>query len=181
MFAAPFALWLSGFPWYFLVFGPLYSNLAVFVVDPAGVFVTIFFIESCCSGSIRVRDLLVVLVMGVVSPAATKCRFFRCGSFPVPICAGTMVKLLAERGVSAKKRKSIAAAAIGVVLIAWVLLWDGATVLFDGGSILWPATAEEGRAFFDVATLAMMSGALSGYLACLFFFRGDLGFCEKAK
>lgn len=168
----------SAFPWYFLVFGPLYSNLAAFVVVPAGVFVTISFIESCCSGGIRVRDLLVVLVMGVALASLQPNAVFSVAVLSVPICAGTMVKLLAERGVSAKKRKSIAATAIGVVLIAWVLLWM-APPFSSMVAYPWPATAEEGRAFFDVATLAMMSGVPQWVLGMLVLSGAIWAFVKK--
>ena len=62
-------LWLrlypafSAFPWYFLVFGPLYSNLAAFAVVPIAMFITITVVESCCLGHVGIRDGLIVLAM----------------------------------------------------------------------------------------------------------------------
>ena len=116
--------------------------------------------------------------MGVALASLQPNAVFSVAVLSAPICAGTIVKLLAERDVSAKKRKSIAAAAIGAVLIAWVLLWM-APPFSSMVTYPWPATAEEGRAFFDVATLAMMSGVPQWVLGMLVLSGAIWAFVKK--
>lgn len=162
------ALAFSAFPWYFLVFGPLYSNLAAFAVVPIAIFITITVVESCCLGHVGIRDGLIVLAMGASLASLQPNAVFSVVVLSAPFCIGTIMKLLAERGISIKRRTVVSIAAIGLVLIVWVLLWMApplsATVTYP-----WPAIEGKCQAVIDVATLALRSNVPQLVLGLLVF------------
>ena len=147
----------SAFPWYFLTFGPLYSNLAAFAVVPAAMFVTIELFGKCANRDRNLRFIVAFLITGISLASLQPNAIFSVIVLAAPVCISVLFQTSLKAGRS--KKEAFIAAVIPVVAIGivWFLLWRlpafSSTVDYP-----WGAFAGKRQALFDIATLSLRSG-----------------------
>lgn len=144
----------SAFPWGFLTFGPLYSNLAAFALVPVAVcsIASVFSRSSCKNDRIRwtLSFLVACFALAVLQPNA----LFSIIVLAAPLClAGLMASL---QSINMKRSRSLLVCALSVLVL--LLVWTAAWCLPSfRGTVTYPWPPFEGRlqAFFGVLDLSL--------------------------
>lgn len=147
----------ASFPWGYLTFGPLYSNLSSFAILPA---VTFCFISLFAEGSTRRSRVTIgsLFIMGMIGFALTQPNaVFTMGVFLIPFCVHQIIQI-ADRSFSSHRRSVLAKVGFStafLILVAalWIVLFK-APFLQRVVTHSWSAYSGKVQALVDVATLA---------------------------
>lgn len=165
---------MEAFPWGFLVFGPLYPNLAAFAMVPATV--ALFVVLPDFGTAKRLRWVALALFMlGMINFAWTQPNgVFTCGVLVAPLCIHRFSQL-ADRIPFARRHQrawSILLGIVAVLLIAVVWLTLYYTPFINNiATTIWPATASKRQALIDLVTLSL-TNVPAQPLVALFLFLG---------
>ena len=152
----------SAYPWGFLTFGPLYSNLSSFAVLPAVVFcfVSIFSVEGNVRSRIASTCFFAVGLLGLVftQPNAV----FTMGVFLIPFCVCQISRLADSEKVPDARRRvvriGLCVAFLTFVALLWIVLYKAPfmqkVVTHD-----WPAFSSKSQAVVDTVLLAFNTPA----------------------
>lgn len=156
IFGSLVTLAFTAFPWGFLTFGPLYSNLAAFCLIP----ISVCCIGSVFSAAISVKMRLIWLLVFTVSCCSLASlqpnAVFAVVVLGAPYCVTGLFLLL--RGKEIRKRTAVAACGISIVaLIAiWALAWS--SPFFEGVvTYPWPSFEGKKQAVFGILSLSLRS------------------------
>lgn len=161
-FGAFCALAFSAFPWGFLTFGPLYSNLSAFAVLPAITlcFVALFSDEGNARSRIALGTLFFV---GLISLVFTQPNaVFTMGVFLIPFCVVQVARLSDCIRLPEDKRRIVRIGSCVLFLVLVVLLW---TALFNAPFMQkvvthdWPAAFDKSQAVINTALFAFNAPA----------------------
>ncbi|MBC2890321.1 DUF6541 family protein [Gordonibacter massiliensis (ex Traore et al. 2017)] len=170
LFGAFCTLAFSAFPWGFLFFGPLYSNLSSFAVLPAVVFCFVSIFSERVDARSRATSAVLFLV-GVISLALTQPNaVFTMGVFLIPFCVVRAVRI-ADFAYVAGRRRTLLKIALGVgflllVAVLWFALFK-APFMQKVVTHEWPGFASKSQSVIDVLTLAFNVPAVQLVLAAL--------------
>lgn len=166
-FAALTVCMFTAFPWYFLVFGPLYSNLLSFGALPELIVLGLLMVEAKISLKNRLISIglwfVSLIGVGVTQPNAV----FTMGVLVTPYLFAQLPQFIAAEGTE-KRRKvtGVAAALLVAIGVVWIGLYKAPfmqrTVTWE-----WPAFESKSRALFDVAFLGFGRTAPIYLLGCL--------------
>ena len=147
----------SAYPWGFLTFGPLYSNLSSFAVLPAVVFcfVSIFSIEANFRSRITSTYLFAIGLLGLVftQPNAV----FTMGVFLIPFCVFQVSRLADSEKVPDASRRAVRIGLCVAFLVFVALLWIAlykAPFMQKVVTHAWPAFSSKSQAVVDTVLLA---------------------------
>ncbi len=149
-------LGFTAFPWGFLTFGPLYSNLAAFCLVPLSICCISSVFSSAVSAKRRFAWLFVFAISCVTLASLQPNAVFAVVVLGTPFCAAEFFFLLEKRGI----RKRTAAALCGISVVAliavWALAWS--SPLFEGVvAYPWPAFESKQQALFGILSLSLRS------------------------
>lgn len=157
----------TAFPWYFLVFGPLYSNLLSFGALPELIVLGLLMVEAKTSLKNRLVSILLWLVsligVGVTQPNAA----FTMGVLVAPYLFAQLPQFIPGEGK--KKRRKVAGAAVALLLaigVVWIALYK-APFMQRTVTWKWPAFESKASALFDVVFLGFGNTAPIYLLGCL--------------
>ena len=160
----------TAFPWGFLIFGPLYANLASFSMMPAAAYLFISLFDRDASASSRVRIVAVFAAFVVAMALAQPNAVFTMGAMLIAFCVWKATGLTAcipwlkEKGLLGK----VVVGVLATVFFAgvWYVLFK---LPFLQGVVTheWAAFTTRGRAFVDALSLSFRVGAPQVLLAVL--------------
>lgn len=136
------SLAFSAFPWGFLTFGPLYSNLAAFAVTPLAVCSAVRVFSDGLLKAERFRWAITFLVSCFALFALQPNAVFSVAVLAVPLCAAGLMASLASSGMSKKRSGVICALAVLAVVSLWVVAWR---LPFFEAVVTYPWPPFEGR------------------------------------
>lgn len=113
----------SAFPWGFLTFGPLYSNLAAFAVVPLAVCAAASIFSAGILIAERFRWGVIFLVSCFAFFALQPNAVFAVIVLAAPLCAVNLMASLAAAGMSKQRSGLICSLAVLVLVLAWVVAW----------------------------------------------------------
>lgn len=153
------SVFLADFPWGFLVFGPLFSNLLSLAVYPLFVFLFVVAFDERLCGRFRVRKVALIVVGAVALAVSQPNSVFLAGVFLVPFCAFRLNAFLARRGgerwSSARRRALAVALALAAVLALWLLVVYVLVLRSSLAQESWPPFATDPQALANLAVLAL--------------------------
>lgn len=162
LFGAFCSLAFSAYPWGFLTFGPLYSNLSSFAVLPAVAFCFIALFSEEGNARSRIASGALFLV-GLISLVFTQPNaVFTMGVFLIPFCVVQVARLSTCIRLPEDRRRVARAGLRVLFIVLVVLLW---TILFNAPFMQkvvthdWPAFTSKSQAAIDVALLAFNAPA----------------------
>ncbi len=136
------ALSFSAFPWGFLTFGPLYSNLAAYAVTPLAVcsVASVFSVDQSKAGRLRwgIAFLAACFAFFALQPNAV----FTVIVLAAPLCAANLMESLSLAGVSKRRSGLICASVVLILALAWIVAWR---LPFFEGIVTYPWPPFEGR------------------------------------
>ena len=122
LFASLTPLMFAAFPWRFLVFGPLYSNLLSFGALPLVMVLGLNMLEACCTAKLRVKTIA-FFVVSVVGIAITQPNaVFTMGLLIAPYMFYQIPAYLDYFKID-KRRKLWTASVACVLLLAIAAVW----------------------------------------------------------
>ena len=166
-FAALTVCMFTAFPWYFLVFGPLYSNLLSFGALPELIVLGLLMVEA----KTRLKNRLIsiglwfvsLIGVGVTQPNAA----FTMGVLVAPYLFAQLPRFIPGEGK--QKRRKVAGAAVALLVaigVVWIALYK-APFMQRTVTWKWPAFESKVSALFDVAFLGFGNTAPIYLLGCL--------------
>lgn len=155
-FGALAVMAFAPFPWKFLIWGPLFPNLASMAVMPSAIAVFLLLTRRGIGRRGRLA-LIGIFVIGCFSVTATQPNaIFTMGVFLAPYCVGRVCQYAQERGVGGAK---VFMAGAGFALLV-LLLWTTAFVLPPLQDVIWyprSAACSKIQAVANVAFLSLSS------------------------
>ena len=160
----------TAFPLGFLIFGPLYANLASFSMMPAAAYLFISLFDRDASASSRVRIVAVFAAFVVAMALAQPNAVFTMGAMLIAFCVWKAMGLTAcipwikEKGLLGKVVVGVLATVFfaGVWYVLFMLPFLQGVVTHE-----WAAFTTRGRAFVDALSLSFRVGAPQVLLAVL--------------
>lgn len=153
----------SAFPWRFLVWGPLYPNLASYSLIPSFLFC---FIYPFKSNAVKERVLFALLsIVGIFAMAVTQPNAdFTAAAILIPYCSAFLFSSF--RKSSKKKATIITSLFVLACTFLWLILYS-LPVLSTVTSYNWEPVSNTTQAVINVVTLAFTDGMTQPVLAAL--------------
>jgi hypothetical protein len=165
-------LMFAAYPWRFLTFGPLYSNLLSYAVLPSVMTSMMFIIKAGTTGSNRIRYGLLFLVSAIGIAITQPNAIFTLGVLLAPYLFWQIPKYLRVFSWSASRRRMGVIGAQGLLLAMIVIVWSSLyslpalqrTVNWE-----WPAFVTKVQAFIDVVFVGFRDAEPQVLLGILIF------------
>lgn len=165
-------LMFAAYPWRFLTFGPLYSNLLSYAVLPGVMTSMMFAIKAGTMRSSRIRYGLLFLVSSIGIAVTQPNAIFTLGVLLAPYLFWQIPKYLRMLGWSAGRRRIGVIGAQGLLLAMIVIVWSSLyslpalqrTVNWE-----WPAFVTKVQAFIDVVFVGFRDAEPQVLLGILIF------------
>lgn len=149
-----FTLAFTAFPWGFLTFGPLYSNLAAFCVVPVSICCISCVFESSISSELRIMWAFAFVLSCVSLAALQPNAVFAVIILGAPFCAVKLMDLLREKGVRARVAAILCCILLLALVGVWAVAW-GSSFFKQVVTYPWPPFEGKGQAILGVLSLSL--------------------------
>lgn len=147
-----FALAFTAFPWGFLTFGPLYSNLAAFCIVPISVCCISCAFGGAISAKKRVVWVFIFIVSCVSLVSLQPNAVFTVMVLGAPLCVAELIALLKEKGVRARNAAFLCSMSVLVLVGVWAFAWSSS---FFEGVVTYPWPPFEGKSQAILGALSL--------------------------
>lgn len=178
LIGAVVTLAFSAFPWGFLTFGPLYSNLAAFALVPVAV-CSIACVFSCDSSR---KDrakwafafVIACFALAVLQPNA----LFSMIVLAAPLCAARLMTLLLKAGIKRSYSGLVCALSVFALILVWTVAWR---LPAFNNTVTYPWTPFEGflQALVGGLNLSLRAYPPQWLLGCAVLVGAVWSFCRK--
>ena len=157
----------GAFPWFFVMWGPLFANLASFSLVPALAAVFIWTVRALLGKRPSLPGVVLFLAGGIAVACCQPNGIFTTAVFLIPFCVGTTYCTCTQKGLGSFKSLAFAAGCAVIILAIWCVAFN-LPALHD---VIWydrGVGCSKAQALVNVLTLsfgAFTGGALSAQLA----------------
>lgn len=166
-YAAVAVSMFTAFPWYFVVFGPLYSNLLSFGALPVLIVLGLVMVDATTSLHTRIVSIVLWFVALIGVAVTQPNAVFTMGVLVAPYLFAQLSQFI--KGEGKKRNYHIAGAAVGLLVaigVVWIALYKAPfmqrTVTWE-----WPAFESKKHALFDVVFIGFGGTPATYLLGCL--------------
>lgn len=123
LIGAVVTLAFSAFPWGFLTFGPLYSNLAAFALIPVAVCSVVCVFSYDSSRNDRAKWALVFVMACFALAMLQPNALFSMIVLAAPLCAASLMTSLLKAGVKRSYSGLVCALSVFALILVWTAAW----------------------------------------------------------
>lgn len=160
----------TAFPWYFLVFGPLYSNLLSFGALPVLIVLGLVMVDATTSLHTRIVSIVLWFVALIGVAVTQPNAVFTMGVLVAPYLFAQLPQFI--KGEGKKRNYRIAGTAVALLVaisVVWIALYK-APFMQRTVTWKWPAFESKKHALFDVVFIGFGGTPATYLLGCLVLF-----------
>lgn len=157
----------TAFPWYFFVFGPLYSNLLSFGALPVLIALGLVMVDATTPLHTRIVSIVLWFVALIGVAVTQPNAVFTMGVLVAPYLFAQLPQFI--KGEGKKRNYRIAGAAVGLLVaigVVWIALYK-APFMQRTVTWKWPAFESKKQALFDVVFIGFDGTPATYLLGCL--------------